>query len=500
MVCLVDLIVLVELIGLRYGSAVPAMFTFDDAKRLLAAARTAAVLEPAKAAVLGALAQAVAAEEISEEDAATYAATINAFRDAFALDDWLFWQPPSLNRRICNYPLCFNTPRSSPKQRAGGNPPAYCAETNERDQPHAISQNAIRRREKLHAAREEHGADNSAGPAAVVTGPVTEARTTFTTGVDLVVRTMEDLTAAVHSLREDAARGRDDALVQAEIDAVRHQANQEVERESALRAVLEQRAIKAEEQAARAGAELDELRAAFQQAEEQAERDAADRAVLVHAALLALTATRATAERYVHQARLDAEQQIEQARARFTDELDRRTQEMNAAIEQANNDRAAADRAVAKAEQDLAKEVEHVAVLTAANNDLRDAAITREREFQETLAALGTEHQHTTDGLRATITTLQERLETARAAHDSALEDLRREQSVELAARLEEVKANADRLKDVEHAALSAQVTSLTLQLQTRDEQLQQIRDAERDAERDADGSSEPEAGPHQDT
>lgn len=460
----------------------PATFTTEDAKVLLAQARTAAAVDAAKTAVLRALQHAAEANELSEADAADYAASINSFRDAFALDQWLFTQPPMLSRRICNYPLCFSTPRSAPESRAGGNPPLYCEGSNESGQPHAISQNARRRRDKLREAAGLSGAGGTdlALPGAA-SGPVTEARSTFASGVDLVVAGVHALVEKVDHLREVAARGRDDALVQAEIDAVRHKANEDVERERAARSAFEQRALNAEASLALASAEKAELVVANQQLEEQAEADAITRVSLLQAFLLALHATHADAERQIADARVQAELQVDRARTEFEQELARREEEMADAVGAANaaKDTAlgqAADRereaglAVTRAEENLTREKQRADDLAAENTRLLDAAIDREREFHTITNDLNAGHQRAVDELQTTISTLRDRLEKAHTDTEQALAKQRAESGSELAKRLAEATVAADKLKKAEHAALVARVESLTLQLQARDE------------------------------
>lgn len=481
---LVELVGLVWLVWLhrsRYCPVVPATFTTEDAKALLAQARTAAAVDAAKTAVLGALQHAAAAHELSEADAADYAASINSFRDAFALDQWLFTQPPMLSRRICNYPLCFNTPRPAPESRAGGNPPLYCEGSNESRQPHAISQNARRRRDKLKEVAGLSGAGGTglAVPAAA-SGPVTEARSTFVSGVDLVVAGVHDLVDKVDQLREVAARGRDDALVQAEIDAVRHKANEDVERERAARSAFEQRALAAEAACALSNAEKAELVAANQQLEEQADADAITHLSLLHAFLSALHATRADAERQIADARQEAQLHVDRAQAEFEQELARREEEMATAVNAANAARdtaleQAADRereaglTVTRAEENLAEEKQRAEGLVADNTRLRDAAIVREREVQTMMNDLSAGHQRAVEELQAAISMLRERLETSHTDAERALAEQRAEFRSELAKRLAETTAAADKLKQAEHAALVAQVESLTLQLQARE-------------------------------
>lgn len=489
------MVLLVGLNASRYCPGVPGPFTIEDARRLLADARTAAVLEPAREAALGAVRRAVEAGEMAEAVAADYAASINSFRDAWALDEWLFWQPPLLNRRICNYPLCFDAPRPNVERRAGGNPPLYCSGVNERAQPHAVSQNAVRRREKLReAATSQEGVVVVVpGTLPVASGPVTEARATFTTGVDLVVRGMEELTRAVRDLTDTASRGTDDALVQAEIEAVRHKANEDVEREAALKNAFEQRAIAAENNAAKSAAELAQLSDAYREIEEQAERDAAARKVLVLAVLLALTATRASAARTLAQARRDAEAELSTAKAEFDETLGRREEEAAAkiaaadeaaasALSQAEEREAQAALTVAAATQRVEDMAANVATekaraegLAADNSALRDAAVEREQTFQQALSKLASDHQQVLDQLRSKNTALRDRLDEVRAEHEATIGALHERHRDDITTRLKEAAAAAEKLKTAELTALQAQISSLTTQLQSRNDELRRL-------------------------
>lgn len=481
------------MLAARYRPGVAGTFTIDEARQLLADARTAAVLDPAKAAALDALQRAFEADELSEADAADYAASINAFRDAYKLDEWLHRQPPLLSRRICNYPLCFASPRpSNNEERTGGNPPVYCAGVNERQQPHAISQNAVRRRTKLREAAEAGGADQDsfAGPSPAAAGPVTEARSTFSTGTDRVVRSMEELVEAVRELRDAASRGRDDALVQAEIESIRNEANETVSHERALKGVFEQRAITAEAAVGKANADLAQLADAYTEVELQVAQGAADRAALALAALLALFATRSAAEAELAQTRRDAEQELSAARTEFETALAQHDEEAavkiaaaaaatNAALDTAKDAAvrlATANQRVEDMQANLATATERAESLSATNAALHNAAVEREREFQQAMERQGAEHDRTLSAVQGKYDALRDQVDGIRVEHENTLKALNADHRRDLAAQLDAAAVAAEQLKTAELGALNAQVKSLTEQLRARDDELRRLR------------------------
>lgn len=425
-------------------------------------------LDDAKTAVLAAVQQALADNLLSEADAHDFATSINSFTDTFKLDDWVYWQP-LLKRRICNFPLCFNTPR--PAQRVGGgNPPAYCNSRDQEGHPHNESWRAKRLREKLKQRhkRETEGETDEPDEAS---RPVTAARSTVAASVATIEQGLDKLAGEVRALREAAERSTDETLVQAEIEAIQHQAREGVERESRLRAEAEKAAREANNQVDRMTADIEETDAAFEQLSARSAQDRADR----EAAQSKLAQVEQEAEEQIAAAHRRAELAIGQAQAAFDTELAQRSQVMADQVDAANTAR---DTALADAEaRERAAVVEVAAAtqraddaiaardelkalaerLTEANTDLREAALRREREFESATTALRTAHEHDRAALQATIDDLRAKIDQLRADHDEAMERERARHEDVLAARLRDAADNAAKLHSAEMARLAAE-------------------------------------------
>jgi hypothetical protein len=429
-------------------------------------------LEDAKAAVLAALEQAHREDVVSEADAETYAAFVNSFADTAALDDWVFCQP-LFKKRICNFPLCFNPPRAS--ERKGGNQPAYCDDRDETGHPHSDYTWAKRRRKALRNRRDADSTSHQQAPAP--DRPATAAHSAKAATLQSIEGLMESLVTEFHTFREAAAQSTDERTVRSEIEAIEHQARENVEREARLRVVAEQNEQKAQEQLKRMAADVQETDAAFEQMEQQAAKDRAER----DAAVAAQEHAQRVAEEAIAEARRQAATEIEAAKSAFDEELRARGNDMARQVAEANEAReqalaAAAEREAAataqvaaanqRATDAISDRDEHKAAaqglaeanakLAEANTALRDNALRREREFEDAMVQLRAAHDQDRTALRTSIDDLRARIDQLRADHDAAMERERARHDDILATRLREAADTANKLLTAETARLTA--------------------------------------------
>lgn len=428
--------------------------------------------------MLAAVWEALADNALSEADAHDLAASINSFTDTFALDEWVFRQPLFIKRKICQFPLCFNSPR--PAQRvSGGNPPAYCNGRDQAGYPHTAAWRAKRLRGKLREQRGNHEAEAVTDGSDEASRPVTAARSAIAASVATIEQGLGKLAGEFRQLREAAERSTDATLVEAEIEAIQHQAREGIERESRLRAEAEKAAREAANQVARMMADVEETDAAFEQLEARAAQDRADR----EAAQTALAETEQTAREEIAAVRRQSQEEVAEAQAAFTATLAERSQDMAHQIAAANRarDSAAADaeareRAAAvevaaaaqRADDAIAARDElkaHADSLMEANTALREAALRREREFEVAIAARLSEHEQDRAALHAIIDELRAKLDQLREEHDAAMALERNRHEEILAARLREAADNADKLLAAEMSRLAMHIKLLQARL-----------------------------------